>query len=137
MLDTAILITALRSSSGAAAEVVRLTLLGEFTILMDLKLVCEYLDVALRPEQIEASGKTHQEIEEIIEALGSVASPVLVLERHRPLSQDKNDDMVLDVAINGNADVLVTNNTKHFLKAAALFGIQVMTPRQLLTAIRI
>jgi hypothetical protein len=31
------------------------------------------------------------------------------------------DDMVLDVAINGNADAIVTNNTKHFRDAASAF----------------
>jgi hypothetical protein len=56
-----VLITALRSSTGAAAETVRLALRGELTTLMDYKLACEYRDVALRAEQLHVSGKSRAE----------------------------------------------------------------------------
>jgi putative PIN family toxin of toxin-antitoxin system len=136
VLDTAALITALRSSTGAAAENVRLALLRQLTILMDYKLACEYRDVALRPEHLAASGKTRKEIELLLDALEAVAEPVLVTMQHRPLSQDANDDMVLDVAINGRADAIVTNNTKHFRDAVKQFRIRVLTPAELLSEFR-
>jgi len=41
--------------------------------------------------------------------------------------------MVLDVAINGSADAIVTNNTKHFQEAAEPFGVEALTPAELLT----
>jgi predicted nucleic acid-binding protein len=44
--------------------------------------------------------------------------------------------MILDVAINGSADVIVTNNTRHFREAAERFGLQVLTPAELLTRLR-
>ena len=136
VLDTSALISAIRSSSGAAAEIVRLALLVEFTLLMDYKLVCEYRDVALRSEHIAVSRRTSEAAEAVIDALESIATPVFVAVRHRPLSQDENDDMVLDVAINGRADVVVTNNVKDFKQAAGHFGIKVRTPRELLMEIR-
>jgi predicted nucleic acid-binding protein len=46
-----------------------------------------------------------------LDALEAIAEPVFVAFQYRPLSPDANDDMVLDVAINGNADAIVTNNT--------------------------
>jgi hypothetical protein len=49
VFDTAALISAIRSRTGAAAEIVRLAMLGKPTLLLDYKLVCEYRDVALRP----------------------------------------------------------------------------------------
>ncbi len=103
---------------------------------MDYKLVCEYRDVALRPEHIAASGKTPVDAEAVIDALEAISTPVFVRTRHRPLSQDENDDMVLDLAINGHADVVVTNNVKDFAPAAARFGIKVLTPREFLIEIR-
>lgn len=109
VLDTSVLIAALRSSTGAAAENVRLVLLEELTILMDYKLACEYRDVALRAEHLAVSGKTREETSLLLDVLEAVAEPVLVVVRHRPLSQDTNDDMVLDVALNGHADAVVTN----------------------------
>jgi predicted nucleic acid-binding protein len=40
--------------------------------------------------------------------------------------------MVLDVAINGRADAIVTVNLRDFSKAAKIFGIAVLTPRMFL-----
>jgi len=137
VLDTSVLITALRSSTGAAAEAVRLALRGELTTLMDYKLACEYRDVALRAEQLHASGRSRAETAGILDALEAIAEPVFVAFQHRTLSSDANDDMVLDVAINGNADALVTNNTKHFREAAELFHLEVLTPAELLNKFRI
>ena len=131
-VDTSVLITALRSSAGAAAEVIRLALRGEPVVLMDYKLACEYRDVALRSEQLHMSGKSRSETKAILDALEAIANPVLVAFRYRPLSVDPDDDMVLDVAINGDADAIVTNNTRHFREAAARFHMDVLTPAELL-----
>jgi predicted nucleic acid-binding protein len=131
-----VLITALRSSTGAAAETVRLALRGELTTLLDLKLACEYRDVALRREQLQVSGKSRSETATILDALEAIAEPVFVAFQYRPLSPDPNDDMVLDVAINGNADAIITNNVKHFREAADRFSLGVLTPAELLSKIR-
>ena len=136
VLDTAALISAIRSSTGAAAEIVRLAAVGKLTLLMDYKLACKYRDVALRPEHIAASGRTSEDAKAIIETLEAIAAPVLVRIKHRPLSRDGNEDMVLDVAINGRADAVVTNNIKDFREAAERFGIEVLTPRDYLVAFR-
>lgn len=136
VLDTSVIITALRSSTGASAEVLRLTLGGELTPLMDYKLKCEYRDVALRPEQLHATGKSPTEALAILDALEAIAEPIFVAFQHRPLSPDASDDMVLDVAINGNANAIVTNNTRHFQKAAEQFGIDLTTPAELLRKFR-
>ena len=136
VLDTASLITALRSSRGAAAEVVRLILLGRIVLLMDYKLASEYRDVALRPEHLAASEASQGEINGLLDALETLAEPVLVVHKHRPLSPDPNDDMVLDLAINGQAEFLVTQNTKHFALAAKRFGVPVLLPAECLNIVR-
>ena len=136
VLDTSVLITALRSSTGAAAETVRLALRGELTTLMDYKLACEFRDVALRTEQLHASGKSRAETASILDALEAIAEPVFVAFQYRPLSPGANDDMVLDVAINGNADAIVTNNSRHFREAADCFHQEVWTPTELLSQVR-
>ena len=136
VLDTSGLVSAIRSSNGAAAEIVRLAVLGKLTLLMDYKLACEYRDVALRMEQLHVSGKSRAETASILDALEAIAEPVFVAFQYRPLSPDANDDMVLDVAINGNADAIVTNNTKHFREAAESFHLEVLTPAELLSKVR-
>ena len=136
MLDTSVLITALRSGGGASAETLRLVLLGQLVILMDFKLASEYRDVALRREQLRTFSKTPEQTASILDALEAVAEPVFVAFRHRPLSPDPNDDMVLDVAINGRADAILTNNVKHFREAAKTFRLKVLAPAELLNDLR-
>jgi predicted nucleic acid-binding protein len=44
--------------------------------------------------------------------------------------------MVLEVAVNGRADVIVTFNTKDFSSAVDKFNIQLMQPNQFLKEIQ-
>ena len=104
--------------------------------LMDLKLALEYRDVALRSEHLKASGLTKAEMLEFIEAIEAFSEPVKVTVSTRSMSPDPNDDMVLDVAVNGQADALVTNNKKHFAVAEKKFGIAVLSPAELLLRLR-
>ena len=136
VFDTSSLITALRSSKGAAAEVLRLVLLGKIVVLMDYKIASEYRDVAMRREHLAASRRSAESVLSLIATLEGLAEPVHVVSKPRPLSSDPNDDMVLDVAINGRADAVATQNVKHFATAARRYGIKVMSPAELLGALR-
>lgn len=136
VLDTASFVTAIRSSEGAVGKIVRMVFRGELVVLMDHKLGLEYRDVALRQKHVEASNLNSEEILSLIEALEAFAESVNVIDLHRPLSPDPNDDMVLDLAVNGRADALVTGNTKHFAAAGRRFGIPVLTPAELLKRLR-
>ena len=136
VLDTASFVTAVRSSDGAAGEVVRMIFREELVPLMDLMLGLEYRDVALRSEHVRASALSKREILELIEAVEAFAEPVEVVMKTRPLSPDPSDDLVLDVAINGRAEALVTSNKKHFAGAGKRFGIPVLSPAELLEKMR-
>ncbi len=105
-------------------------------ILMEYKIASEYRDVALRPEHLAAALRSEKDVLALIEGLEGIAEPVLVVRKPRPLSSDPNDDMVLDVAINGQADAVVTQNAKHFAAAARRYGIEVLSPVELLETIR-
>ena len=108
----------------------------EVVVLMDFKLGLEYREVAVRPEHVDASALNRGEISELIEALEAFSEPVEVLIKNRPLTSDPDDDMVMDLAINGGAEALVTGNTKHFASAGKRFGIPVLSPTELLEQIR-
>lgn len=71
-------------------------------------------------------------------ALGSLAAvlePVETYFRWRPQLTDPADEMVLEAAINGRAETIVTFNTRHF-SAAGRFGISVMLPAAALQGTR-
>ena len=55
---------------------------------------------------------SERETLELIEAVEAFAEPVEVVGKTRPLSPDPDDDMILDLAINGRAEALVTRNKK-------------------------
>jgi predicted nucleic acid-binding protein len=58
----------------------------------------------------------------------SIAEPVRLAFLWRPTLRDADDDMVLEAAVNGNADAIVTFNRRHFVPAVERFGIQVISP---------
>ena len=127
------LIAALRSSKGASAEIVRHVLAGEITILMDSKLSYEYESVALRTQHLHATGRSRSETVTLLETLYDLAEPVFVAYRYRPLSPDSDDDMLLELAINGQAEALVSFNIRHFEEPLRAFGIETCRPGELLT----
>jgi predicted nucleic acid-binding protein len=48
---------------------------------------------------------------------------------------DPGDEFLLELAVAGRADAIVTHNVRHFA-GVERFGIQVMTPREFLKTIR-
>lgn len=103
---------------------------------MDLKLGSEYRDVAMRREHLGASGKSAQDLAQLITLLENVSEAVYVSYKPRPLSPDPDDDMILDLALNGRVEAIVTQNRKHFMSAARPFSIDVLSPLELLNRIR-
>jgi predicted nucleic acid-binding protein len=136
VLDTASFVTAVRSSDGAAGEVGRMIFGEELVPLMDHKLGLEYRDVGVRSEHVSASALSKREILGLIEAMEAFAESVEVVMKTRPLSSHPSDYLVLDVAINGGAEALITSNKKHFAGAGKRFGIPVLSPAELLEKTR-
>ena len=62
--------------------------------------------------------------------------PVAVRVRWRPQSPDAGDDLVIDAAVNGLADVIVTFNLRDLCAPAARFGIVTELPVDTLRRIR-
>ena len=54
----------------------------------------------------------------------------------RPRLSDPGDEMVLDAAVNGRADALVTHNLAGFAMAAPRFGLIVLPPGERLRRIK-
>ncbi len=103
---------------------------------MDYKLISEYRDVAFRPEHLKAFSYSLEQVGDFIDTLEALATPVIISYQPRPLSSDPNDDMVLDLAINGRADTIITHNVKHFAAPATRYKISVLRPADLLNSLR-
>jgi predicted nucleic acid-binding protein len=101
---------------------------GVFDLLASVPLMIEYEAVLTRSEHLEASGLTVNEVNEILDAVAKVANPVPLRFLWRPCLKDPSDEMVLETAVNGGADWLVTFNVRHLADAAREFGIRVARP---------
>ena len=130
------LVAAFRSDRGASRHLLTSGLDRRFEILASVPLIFEYEAVLTRPEQLDASGLTAREVNQVLDALVKVAVPVHLQFLWRPWAKDPADDMVLETAVNGRADWLVTFNTRHLAEAAREFGIGVARPGEAWKEIR-
>ena len=71
----------------------------------------------LRPEHQSASGLSVRELGELLDAIAAVATPVTISYLWRPMLRDPDDELVLETAVNGNADLLLTFNERDFAGA--------------------
>jgi putative PIN family toxin of toxin-antitoxin system len=136
VLDTSVVVAALRTRTGAGNAVLRFVADRQLVLLATPPLFLEYEDVLKRPEQRLAHGLAPEEIDEFLAELAALIEPVEVHLRWRPQSRDPNDEIVLEAAINGQADALVTYNARDFVLAGERFGISVLSPAELLKKVR-
>jgi predicted nucleic acid-binding protein len=131
-LDTNVMVAAIRSDAGASRRLLRAGLERQYALLLSVPLVIEYEAVMTRPEHLAASGLSASDVGVLLDAVVLVGEPVELAYLWRPQLTDPDDDMVLEAAVNGRADRLVTFNTTDFVPGAHRFGITVATPRQTL-----
>ena len=136
VLDTDVLVAAFRSASGASRWLLHSALRHKFTVVVSVPLMLEYEAVLTRPEQLAASGLSVKQVNSVLAALAAVANPVRLSFRWRPLLADAGDDMVMETALNGGAQLVVTFNLRDFGSAGEPFGCRVVLPREAVTIIR-
>jgi putative PIN family toxin of toxin-antitoxin system len=128
VLDTNVLVAALRSKDGASAEILRAAHDGRLSVVASVPLFAEYEAVLTRPEHLTAGGVSRDEVVDALDALAGKIEPAGPHFSWRPQLGDPDDEMVLEAAVNGGAEVIVTFETTTFQQAAARFGIDVLTP---------
>ena len=134
VLDTNVLVAAVRSPAGASAELLRRVLQSHLTVLCSVPLFLEYEDVLSRPDQLAAAGAPLAEVRNLLDVLAGVVTPVTIQFLWRPQLRDPKDDLVLELAVNGlglgQPVTLITFNQRDFLPQATAFGIPVIGPAQ-------
>ncbi|HET9176892.1 MAG TPA: putative toxin-antitoxin system toxin component, PIN family [Terriglobia bacterium] len=136
VVDTSVIVAALRTRRGAANQVLRLLARRELVLLATPPLFLEYEDALKRPEQRLAHGLAIEAIDDFLAELAALIEPVETHFRWRPQVRDPSDEMVLETAINGWADALVTYNLKHFALAGDRFKVPILCPADLLRKVR-
>src|SRR5450631_532580 len=106
VLDTSVVVSALRSKTGASNILLRRIVSRGLIPLATTALLLEYEDVLKRSDQRLAHGMSLPEVDRFLAALASVCEAVEVHFRWRPQLADTNDEMALEAAVNGRADAL-------------------------------
>ena len=128
-LDTNILVAATRNAAGPSFALMQLVRGGQVLMCCSPALFLEYEDVLLRPEQLQASGLLPSDVHAILNQLAGLVLPVRTHYQWRPQLRDPSDEMVLEAAVNAQADALVTYNLRDFLPAQR-FGLVLLNPEQ-------
>jgi predicted nucleic acid-binding protein len=129
VLDTAAMVAAIRSNAGASRRLLRAALEQQrgLTLLVSVPLLIGYEAVMTRLEHLKAARLSAADVGALLDAVAAVAEPVRLAFLWRPTLPDADDDMVLETAVNGRADGIVTFNRRHF-GPAELFGVAVLLP---------
>jgi len=132
VMDTSVLVAGLRSRSGASAELLRSIAAKRVELAASPALFLEFEAVLKREEHSLPA----QFVDGFLVELALLTVPVEIRFAWRPQLTDANDEMVLEAAINGQAEAIVTHNRRDFERAAVRFGIEVLPPAVLLGKIR-
>ena len=135
-MDTDAVVAAMRSPAGASAAIIRAVRQRQATLLLSVPLALEYEAVCRRSEHREESGLSVKQVEIFLDAIIAMGEPVRTHFLWRPQLRDPNDEMVLEAAVNGRADALVTFNVRDYGTAPAQFGVEVLLPREAIARIK-
>jgi predicted nucleic acid-binding protein len=126
----------MRSPTGASAAIVRLARRGRVTLLASVALALEYEAVLSRIEHRVAADLSGEEVSVFVDAIIVLAQQVTMHFLWRPQLRDLCDEMVLESAINGEADAIVTFNARDFGDAPGHFGVDLLLPREVMMRTR-
>jgi putative PIN family toxin of toxin-antitoxin system len=128
VLDTNVVVAAIRSNRGASRLLLTAALERRYTVLASVPLMLQYESVLNRAEHLAAAGISAADVEVLLDALAMVVEPIRISYLWRPVLTDAQDDLVLETAVNGRAGVVVTFNRRHFEPAVSLFGLEILAP---------
>lgn len=135
VLDTNVLVAAVRSRHGASNAILVHAFQERFDWLASVPLFLEYEQALTRAELLLATGIHRADMSAFLNDIARIVKPLALHFLWRPLLRDPGDEMVLETAVNGMADVLVTHNGRDF-SGAEDFGVAVLAPARFLTRIR-
>ena len=131
VIDTNVLVAALRSRRGASFRLVSFLPNDKFSIFISVPLVLEYEDALMR---LESSAITEQDIRNFVDFLCEIGHHQEIFFLWRPFLPHPSDDHVLEVAVAAGCDAIVTYNKRDF-KGIERFGLRIFDPRELLSEI--
>lgn len=134
VIDTNVILSALRSSRGASFKLLSIIDKDLFEFSLSVPLFIEYEAVAKR--NLELLGLTESILNDILDYLAEMGSKREIYFLWRPYLKDPKDDLVLELAVESESDFIVTYNKKDF-RNIDKFGLKSLTPQEFLKLIEV
>ncbi|HKI05599.1 MAG TPA: putative toxin-antitoxin system toxin component, PIN family [Thermoanaerobaculia bacterium] len=129
VLDTSVVVAALRSRQGASYKLLSLVWEDRFEIAISVPLLFEYEDALAR--SLTAGLYEQQDIDGFLDYVCQVAHRQNIFFLWRPCLPDPKDDLVLELAVAAGCEAIVTHNQRDFVGTDRL-GVRVDAPRDFL-----
>ena len=136
VLDTNVVVAAMRSPRGASAALLMAARRSKLTLVANVALALEYEAICLMAEHRMAAGLSEEQVGVFLDAVLAMADPVESHFMWRPQLRDPGDELVLEAAVNGKAAAIVTFNQRDFGDTPAKFGIELLSPAEMLRRIK-
>jgi putative PIN family toxin of toxin-antitoxin system len=133
VLDTSVLVAAIRSRRGASFELLSRLGSGALDIAVSVALVLEYESAMLRNKG--DSPLSEDDVRALIDYVCAVAHHQRVFFLWRPFLRDPGDDHVLELAVAAGCAAIITHNIRDFQGAEKL-GVRIVTPGQFVRELR-
>jgi uncharacterized protein len=133
VVDTNVFVSAVLNSNGGSRQIIRLCLQGELLPLMGNALFSEFEDVCSRDELFDVKLITRDERSALLDAFfaSCLWTPIYYL--WRPNLRDEADNHVMELAVAGNANAIITANKKDFRGSDLSFpAIKIQSPIEFL-----
>jgi putative PIN family toxin of toxin-antitoxin system len=136
VLDTCVVVSALRSRNGASNRILRLVLLGELPAVCHYKLLSEYREVLARMASRDELTFSRDQVERFLAALVTMSQEVDPRFLWRPNLRDEADNFVFEAAFAASPATIITHNVRDFRRPEIVWpGVLVKTPQQVLTEV--
>ena len=133
VLDSSVLVSALRSRQGASFHLITLLRQARFEIALSVPLALEYEAVLVR--HAKELGLSRHEADGLVDYLCDVGYRQAIHFLWRPTLTDPRDEFILELAVAASCDAIVTHNVRHFV-GASRFGVRIMTPGDFLASLK-
>jgi len=134
-IDTNVFVADLRSAGGASRAVLRKALQGDLQPLFGNALWMEYQDLQDRPVWGEFTSSDERRA--VLAALAKQARWISVYYGWRPNLPDEGDNHLIELALAGGAQAIVTHNLRDLMGGQLRLGkLRVLTPAQCLEELK-
>jgi putative PIN family toxin of toxin-antitoxin system len=129
VLDTNVLVSAFIFPGGPPESVFRLVLERKLELVTSTALLAEFGRILT-----EKFGRDLRAVSDAVALVASIGAVVKPTERVREIEDDPDDDRVLEAALAGHADVIVSGD-KHLLRLQTWCGVRILSPAALLAGL--